>query len=141
MEKQKQEMPPKYNPKETEAKWYSYWVEGKFFEAAGDETKEPYSIVIPPPNVTGKLHLGHAWDATLQDILARTKRMQGYDTLWLPGMDHAGMLRRQRSKESLERKARLGMIWDVKPLSKKCGSGRRNMRNLFVSSGRKSACR
>ncbi|WP_026671503.1 valine--tRNA ligase [Alkalihalobacterium bogoriense] len=84
-------MPTKYNPQETEAKWYPYWVEGKFFEATGDESKKPYTIVIPPPNVTGKLHLGHAWDTTLQDILIRTKRMQGYDALWLPGMDHAGI--------------------------------------------------
>ncbi|WP_059103914.1 valine--tRNA ligase [Shouchella shacheensis] len=84
-------MPTKYDPKQTEAKWYDYWVKGDFFKATGESEKEPYSIVIPPPNVTGKLHLGHAWDATLQDILARTKRMQGYDTLWLPGMDHAGI--------------------------------------------------
>ncbi|AOM82937.1 valine--tRNA ligase [Salisediminibacterium beveridgei] len=84
-------MPPKYDPKTTEAKWYDYWVKGKFFEATGDEGKEPYTIVIPPPNVTGRLHLGHAWDTTLQDILIRVKRMQGYDALWLPGMDHAGI--------------------------------------------------
>ncbi|MFA9555972.1 valine--tRNA ligase [Evansella sp. AB-rgal1] len=84
-------MPPKYDPQATEAKWYPYWVNGKFFEATGDESKKPYTIVIPPPNVTGKLHLGHAWDTTLQDILIRTKRMQGYDALWLPGMDHAGI--------------------------------------------------
>ncbi|WP_096202796.1 valine--tRNA ligase [Bacillus sp. FJAT-45350] len=84
-------MPTKYSPQDTEAKWYPYWVNGKFFEATGDESKEPYTIVIPPPNVTGKLHLGHAWDTTLQDILSRVKRMQGYDTLWLPGMDHAGI--------------------------------------------------
>ncbi|WP_227936706.1 valine--tRNA ligase [Alkalihalobacillus deserti] len=90
-DQQQTTMPTKYNPQETEAKWYSYWLEGKFFEAKGDEAKQPYSIVIPPPNVTGKLHLGHAWDTTLQDILARVKRMQGYDTLWLPGMDHAGI--------------------------------------------------
>ncbi|MGJ9383042.1 valine--tRNA ligase [Salipaludibacillus sp. CF4.18] len=84
-------MPSKYDPLGTEAKWYKYWIDGKFFEATGDKTKEPYTIVIPPPNVTGKLHLGHAWDSTLQDILVRVKRMQGYDALWLPGMDHAGI--------------------------------------------------
>ncbi len=84
-------MPTKYNPQDTEAKWYPYWIKGKFFEATGDEKKQPYTIVIPPPNVTGKLHLGHAWDTTLQDILSRVKRMQGHDTLWLPGMDHAGI--------------------------------------------------
>ncbi len=91
MANQEISMPTKYDPKSTEAKWYPYWLEGKFFEAKGEEGKTPYTIVIPPPNVTGKLHLGHAWDTTLQDILIRTKRMQGYDALWLPGMDHAGI--------------------------------------------------
>ncbi|MED2972946.1 valine--tRNA ligase [Fictibacillus sp. B-59209] len=90
-EKQELTMPTKYDPKATEDSWYKYWVDGKFFEATGDESKTPYTIVIPPPNVTGKLHLGHAWDTTLQDILSRAKRMQGYDVLWLPGMDHAGI--------------------------------------------------
>ncbi|MBU9721936.1 MULTISPECIES: valine--tRNA ligase [Bacillaceae] len=91
MENNEMSMPPKYDPQATEAKWYPYWINGKFFEATGEEGKKPYTIVIPPPNVTGKLHLGHAWDTTLQDILIRTKRMQGYDALWLPGMDHAGI--------------------------------------------------
>lgn len=91
MANQEISMPTKYDPQSTEAKWYSYWLDGKFFEAKGEENKKPYTIVIPPPNVTGKLHLGHAWDTTLQDILIRTKRMQGYDALWLPGMDHAGI--------------------------------------------------
>ncbi|MDN4072720.1 valine--tRNA ligase [Fictibacillus terranigra] len=90
-EKQEVTMPTKYDPKATEESWYKYWVDGKFFEATGEESKTPYTIVIPPPNVTGKLHLGHAWDTTLQDILSRAKRMQGYDVLWLPGMDHAGI--------------------------------------------------
>ncbi|MCK6257936.1 valine--tRNA ligase [Fictibacillus sp. KIGAM418] len=90
-EKQELTMPTKYDPKATEESWYKYWVDGKFFEATGDESKTPYTIVIPPPNVTGRLHLGHAWDTTLQDILSRAKRMQGYDVLWLPGMDHAGI--------------------------------------------------
>jgi valyl-tRNA synthetase len=84
-------MPTKYDPKATEENRYDFWLKGKFFEAKGDKQKEPYTIVIPPPNVTGKLHLGHAWDTALQDILTRTKRMQGYDVLWLPGMDHAGI--------------------------------------------------
>lgn len=91
MENKEISMPPKYDPQATEAKWYPFWLEGKFFEATGDKDKTPYTIVIPPPNVTGKLHLGHAWDTTLQDILIRVKRMQGYDALWLPGMDHAGI--------------------------------------------------
>lgn len=91
MSNQEISMPTKYNPHATEEKWYRYWLEGKFFEAKSEEGKESYTIVIPPPNVTGKLHLGHAWDTTLQDIMVRTKRMQGYNALWLPGMDHAGI--------------------------------------------------
>ncbi|MGE7091050.1 valine--tRNA ligase [Lysinibacillus sp. NPDC048646] len=84
-------MPTKYDPQSIEAGRYEWWLQGKFFEAQPESGKEPYSIVIPPPNVTGKLHLGHAWDTALQDILTRMKRMQGYDALWLPGMDHAGI--------------------------------------------------
>ncbi len=84
------ELASKYNHQKVEAGKYKTWIEKKYFEA-GDITKKPYSIVIPPPNVTGKLHLGHAWDTTLQDMIIRYKRMQGYDALWLPGMDHAGI--------------------------------------------------
>lgn len=84
-------MPTKYEPKKTEEGRYEWWVKGGYFNAQPNSNKTPYSIVIPPPNVTGKLHLGHAWDTTLQDILIRMKRMQGYDALWLPGMDHAGI--------------------------------------------------
>lgn len=80
----------KYNHLEVEKNKYENWKEKGYF-TSGDLTKKPYCIVIPPPNVTGKLHLGHAWDTTLQDIIIRYKRMQGYDTLWLPGMDHAGI--------------------------------------------------
>ena len=81
----------KYNHKQVEENKYSYWLETDYFTAGKDKSKEPYCIVIPPPNVTGKLHLGHAWDTTLQDIIIRYKRMDGYDTLWLSGMDHAGI--------------------------------------------------
>ena len=80
----------KYNHQEVEQGKYEKWKESNYFNS-GDLNKEPYCIVIPPPNVTGKLHLGHAWDTTLQDIIIRYKRMEGYDTLWLPGMDHAGI--------------------------------------------------
>ena len=86
----KEAMAPKYDHKTVEQGKYDYWLKEGFFES-GDKSKIPYTIVIPPPNVTGKLHLGHAWDTTLQDILIRRKRMQGYDALWLPGMDHAGI--------------------------------------------------
>ena len=80
----------KYDHKLVEEGKYEKWLKNKYFES-GDVSKKPYSIVIPPPNVTGKLHLGHAWDTTLQDIIIRFKRMQGFDALWLPGMDHAGI--------------------------------------------------
>ncbi|MDQ6599836.1 valine--tRNA ligase [Bacillus salipaludis] len=91
METKEITMPTKYDPQSIEQGRYDWWLKGKFFEAKDDKEKQPYTIVIPPPNVTGKLHLGHAWDTTLQDILTRMKRMQGYDVLWLPGMDHAGI--------------------------------------------------
>jgi len=94
-------MPTKYEPQSIEKGRYDWWLEGKFFEAKNDLEKEPYTIVIPPPNVTGKLHLGHAWDTTLQDILTRMKRMQGYDVLWLPGMDHAGIATQAKVEEKL----------------------------------------
>ena len=84
-------IPKVYDPKSFEKKWYGYWEENKLFHAVVDEEKEPYSIVIPPPNVTGQLHMGHALDNTLQDILIRWHRMQGYNTLWMPGCDHAGI--------------------------------------------------
>ena len=80
----------KYDHKLVESDKYEKWLEGDFFKS-GDMSKEPYCIVIPPPNVTGKLHLGHAWDTSIQDILIRYKRMDGYDALWVPGMDHAGI--------------------------------------------------
>lgn len=94
-------MPTKYDPKTAEAKWYAYWQEGNFFKPTDDPNKKAYTIVIPPPNVTGRLHLGHAWDGTLQDIIIRLKRMQGYDALWLPGMDHAGIATQARVEAKL----------------------------------------
>lgn len=94
-------LPKNYDPKAAESKWYPYWVEKGFFKAERDPQKKPFTIVIPPPNVTGKLHLGHALDTTLQDIITRTKRMQGYSTLFLPGMDHAGIATQARVESTL----------------------------------------
>lgn len=94
-------LPPKYDPNAVEKGRYDYWVNGKFFEAKRDSNKPPFTIVIPPPNVTGKLHIGHAWDTTLQDIITRVKRMQGYDVLYLPGMDHAGIATQAKVEEKL----------------------------------------
>ncbi len=85
------EMSTKYEPQQVEPGRYEKWLKQGVFKPSGDKEAKPYSIVIPPPNVTGKLHLGHAWDTTLQDMIIRQKRMQGFDTLWLPGMDHAGI--------------------------------------------------
>ena len=85
------DMSTKYDPAAVEEGRYQWWIDQGFFKPSGDKKAHPYSIVIPPPNVTGKLHLGHAWDTTLQDMIIRQKRMQGYDVLWVPGMDHAGI--------------------------------------------------
>ena len=80
-----------YNPKEIESKLYDKWLEKKFYHAEVDRSKKPFTIVMPPPNITGKLHMGHALDNTMQDILIRYKRMQGYNALWVPGTDHAAI--------------------------------------------------
>lgn len=92
-----------YNPKQVEAGKYEFWLENKLF-SSGDISKKPFTIVIPPPNVTGKLHLGHTWDNTLQDMIIRRKRMQGYDALYLPGMDHAGIATQAKVDASLRAK-------------------------------------
>ena len=113
----------KYDHKMVEEGKYENWLSHKYFES-GDLSKKPYAIVIPPPNVTGKLHLGHAWDTTLQDIIIRFKRMQGYDALWVPGMDHAGIATQAKvdaklkdmgiNPRSLERTEWLKYAWDWK---------------------------
>lgn len=90
-----------YEPQKFEKKWYEYWEKNRLFHAEAEPGKEPYSIVIPPPNVTGQLHMGHAMDNTLQDILIRWRRMQGYNTLWIPGCDHAGIATQAKVEESL----------------------------------------
>ena len=90
-----------YNPKEIEQQWYTYWEEKGYFHEEVDTNKKPFSIVLPPPNVTGQLHMGHALDNTLQDILIRTKRMQGYNVLWMPGTDHAGIATQVKVEENI----------------------------------------
>jgi len=89
------EIPSKYNPATTEDKWYSYWMEKKYFHSEPDE-REPYTIVIPPPNVTGVLHMGHMMNNTLQDVLVRRARMQGKNACWVPGTDHAPLRRKPK---------------------------------------------
>ncbi|UHA74365.1 valine--tRNA ligase [Paenibacillus sp. 481] len=126
-EQQQLSMPTTYDPKAAEQKWYDFWAKGGYFKAGNKPDAEPYTIVIPPPNVTGMLHIGHALDFTLQDILIRTKRMQGYDALWLPGSDHAGIatqtkveqkLREEEglSRYDLGREKFLEQVWDWKEL-------------------------
>ena len=118
------ELAPLYDPKEVEDRIYKFWLDGNYFHAEPDETKKPYTIVIPPPNITGQLHMGHALDNTLQDILIRFRRMQGYDTLWLPGTDHASIATEAKiveamrkegvSKEDIGRDKFLERAWDWK---------------------------
>ncbi len=119
------ELPKTYDPSAVEDKLYQFWNDSGFFNAEVDENKKPFTIVIPPPNVTGQLHMGHAFDETLQDILIRTKRMQGYSALWMPGTDHAGIATQIKVEENLrvnEGKTRydlgreefLKRVWDWK---------------------------
>ncbi len=98
------ELPKIYDPKAVESKIYDMWMEGGYFKGEIDPEKKPFSIVMPPPNVTGQLHMGHAMDCTLQDILTRYKRMQGYAALWLPGTDHAGIATQIKVEEELRTK-------------------------------------
>ena len=115
------ELAKAYEPQEVEGRIYDFWMKGGFFHAEVDPKKKPYTIVIPPPNITGQLHMGHAWDETLQDILIRWKRMQGYSALWLPGTDHASIATEAKiveamreeglSKEDLGREGFLERAW------------------------------
>ena len=116
----------KYDHIKVEKGKYASWLKHNYFKA-GDLTKEAFSIVIPPPNVTGKLHLGHAWDTTLQDIIIRYKKMDGYDTLWLPGMDHAAIATEVKVVDRLKK--------DVRVSYPKPGSGRKSMQKPLEASG------
>ena len=98
------ELPKVYEPQKVEKKIYDMWMKGGYFKGVIDPAKKPFSIVMPPPNVTGQLHMGHALDATLQDILTRYKRMQGFAALWLPGQDHAGIATQIRVEQELREK-------------------------------------
>ncbi len=120
----KQQLNGKYNPKDFEEKIYEEWEEKGCFRPSNDRTKKPYTIVMPPPNITGKLHMGHALDETIQDILIRTKRMQGYNALWVPGTDHAAIATEAKivakmkeagiTKEDIGREGFLERAWDWK---------------------------
>ena len=118
------ELPKVYEPQQVESKIYDMWQQGGYFHAEVDESKKPFTIVMPPPNVTGQLHMGHAMDATLQDTLIRFKRMQGYNSLWIPGVDHAGIATQIKVEEELRkegltrydlgREKFLERVWDWK---------------------------
>ncbi|MGB9858181.1 MAG: valine--tRNA ligase [Dictyoglomaceae bacterium] len=120
----KEELPSIYNFKDVENKWYSYWLEKGYFYSYVDSSKEPFTIVLPPPNITGSLHLGHALNATIQDILIRWKRMQGFNALWIPGTDHAGiatqavvereLLKEGKNRWDLGREKFLEKVWEWK---------------------------
>ena len=99
----KKELEKVYNPSAVEDRTYDFWLKGKYFHAEVDQKKKPYTIVIPPPNITGQLHMGHALDETLQDILIRWKRMQGYSALWLPGTDHASIATEAKIVEAMRK--------------------------------------
>jgi valyl-tRNA synthetase len=116
----------RYNPKNVEKKWYNFWLEKGYFRADSKSDKPAYCIVIPPPNITGSLHIGHALDITLQDIIIRWKRMSGFNTLWLPGTDHAGiatqnvvekeLLKQGLDRHTLGRDAFVKKVWEWKQL-------------------------
>src|SRR5262245_16056231 len=118
-------LPSAYDPKAVEEKWYSFWKKGGYFKADPQSKKTPYCIVIPPPNVTGVLHMGHALVDTIQDILIRWKRMQGFEALWIPGTDHAGIstqtvvernlyIQTGKRRSDFSREEFLQHIWDWK---------------------------
>ena len=119
------DLPKQYNPAAAQKRWYAFWESKGFFHSQPNKAKKPYTIVIPPPNVTGALHLGHALNNTLQDILIRQKRMQGFETLWMPGTDHAGiatqavverrLLQEEKlSRHQLGREGLVARIWQWK---------------------------
>lgn len=117
-------LPKSWDPSAVEADLYQGWVDAGYFQADATSDKPGYSIVLPPPNVTGSLHMGHALDHTLMDVLSRRKRMQGYEVLWLPGMDHAGIATQSvvekqlaadgKTKEDFGRELFIDKVWDWK---------------------------
>lgn len=122
----KKELSKLYEPNKVEDKIYKYWLDGGFFHAEPDSKKEPYCIVIPPPNITGQLHMGHALDETLQDILIRWKRMSGYAAEWIPGTDHASIATEAKIVEAMRKEALQRTISAGTVSLKEHGIGKRN---------------
>src|ERR1700756_1326332 len=119
------ELPKQYDPHEAQKRWLTFWYERGYFHARPNEARRPFCIVIPPPNVTGALHMGHALNNTLQDVLIRWRRMQGYNALWIPGTDHAGIATQavverriyqeeQKNRHDLGREELVRRIWQWK---------------------------
>ena len=135
------ELPKIYEPQQVEGRIYQMWMDHDCFKAEPDPDKKPFSIVMPPPNVTGQLHMGHAMDSTLQDILTRFKRMQGYSALWLPGTDHAGIATQIKVEEELRTKEGLTRydLGREKFLRARVGSGRKSTATASSSSRRRWA--
>ena len=120
----RKELDKTYDPAQVEKRTYQFWLDGGYFHAEVNPEKKPFTIVIPPPNITGKLHMGHALDNTIQDILIRMKRMQGYEALWMPGTDHASIATEVKivenmraegiTKDDVGRDGFLERAWDCK---------------------------
>ena len=119
------EVPKQYDPKAIEDRWYAYWMQNRMFEASEESGKEPFTIMMPPPNVTGALHMGHALQGAVQDTITRLKRMQGYEALWLPGTDHAGIATQnvvekdlkkneKKNRHDIGREAFVQKVWEWK---------------------------
>ena len=138
------EIPKAYEPQAVEDKWYQFWLDRKFFVADPQSAKPAYSIVIPPPNVTGVLTMGHVLNNTIQDILARKARMDGKEVLWLPGTDHAGIATQNASWNARSRKparSNIATIWAARNFWRRSGNGRKNTAASSSSSSKSSARR
>ena len=133
-----QEIPKVYDPKACEERWYSFWEEQQLFHTDLDSTRPKYGIVIPPPNVTGRLHMGHALNNTLQDILCRYKRLQGHEVMWMPGTDHAGIATQSVVERQLlenEGKTRHDVGRGLRRSDRKAGDYQRQGRHSCLRSG------
>ena len=136
------ELEKNYNPADIEQRLYEKWEQNKYFHAEVDRSRKPFTIVMPPPNITGQLHMGHALDNTIQDILIRTKRMQGYEALWVPGTDHASIATEAKIVEKMREegitKEDLGQRCQ-RNFWKEPGNGKSNTAEGSLRSLRKSA--
>lgn len=125
----------KYDHLMVEKDKYEMWKNNGYFTSSNDLSKEPFCIVIPPPNVTGKLHLGHAWNTSLQDILIRYKKMKGFDAMWVPGMDHAGIATQAKIDKKLKSEGINQEKWIENSGLRWLGLGKMNMPRIFIVSG------